>query len=398
MKVQKEKIVIVLTVLIDVIGLGIIIPTLPFYVEKFGASHFATALLFSAFALCSFMSGPLLGALSDKIGRRPVLIISIASTAVGWFVFASAHALWVLFLGRIIDGMAAGNFPIAQSYLVDIAKTSKERTHNLGIIGAVFGIGFIIGPALGAALSAISPSAPFWLAGILATINVVLALLFLPETNKQLHHGKKISLNPLLPVANALGDGPLRPRYIAWLLFGTAFSLMQSVLAMYAQDVFGYSATVTGYVFTGMGVILVFNQVVGLKRIWLNYFTERVLETYFFLVMAAGFMLAGLKNVTFFFLGVLLITLGQSTLRVVISSAAAGAAGSSRRGEVLGIMSSILSLSMILGPLMGGALFGKNPTWPFLFGSVLLIGAFSVVQNCCRNETIAQEEHVETIG
>ena len=398
MKLQKEKIVIIFTVLIDVVGLGIIIPTLPYYVERFAASHLMTTLLFSVFALCSFMSGPLLGALSDKVGRRPILIASIASTAIGWFVFASANALWVLFLGRIIDGMAAGNFPIAQSYLVDIARSPKERTNNLGIIGAVFGIGFIIGPAIGATLSAISPTAPFWTAGSLASLNFMLAVFFLPETNRQLHRDKKIRLNPFGPIVGAVRDAWLRPRYLAWFLFGVAFSSMQSILALYVQDAFAFSATTTGYVFTGMGVVLVLNQTVGLKKIWLNYFSEQWLEIYFFLVMALGFALVGIKSIAVFSLGIFLITLGQSTLRVVMSSAAAGVAGVARRGEIMGIMASILSVSMIIGPLVGGVLFQKNPAWPFLSNILLLILAFCILR--CRSSKygVVQQEVVEVVG
>ena len=155
---MNKKSIILLTVLIDVLGIGIIIPVLPFYVESFGASAFIVTMLFAVFSLFSFFSAPLLGAWSDRIGRRPVLIVSIASTALGWLVFAAATSIYWLFIGRIIDGLAAGNFPIAQSYLVDIAKTGKERTTNLGLIGAVFGIGLIVGPLL-AACSARSRSA-----------------------------------------------------------------------------------------------------------------------------------------------------------------------------------------------------------------------------------------------
>lgn len=268
MKMQKNKIIILLAVLIDVVGLGIIIPILPYYVESFGVSTFVVTLLFSVFALFSFVSGPFLGALSDKIGRRPVMIMSIASTAIGWFVFASAHAVWVLFLGRIIDGMAAGNFPIAQSYLVDIAKDDKERTTNLGLIGAIWGIGLIIGPAIGATLGAISPVLPFWIVGSLASLNVIGAYFFLPEThNNRAHHQKAISMNPLLPIVTAVKDRVLRPRYMAWFLFGIAFAGMQSIMALFMKSAFGFSATATGYVFTGMGIVLVINQAFALNKI-----------------------------------------------------------------------------------------------------------------------------------
>jgi multidrug resistance protein len=398
MKIQKEKIIIVLTVLVDVVGVGIIIPVLPFYVESFGVSSFVVSLLFAAFAFFSFVSGPFLGALSDRIGRRPVLILSIASTALGWFVFASAHSVWVLFLGRIIDGMAAGNFPIAQSYLVDIAKDDKERTTNLGLIGAVFGVGFIIGPAIGASLSAISPAFPFWAVGILATLNVIGAYFFLPETHHEKSVGKKIPINPFIPIVRAVKDNELRSRYLAWLLFGTAFAGMQSVFALFVKEVFGFSATVTGYLFTGMGVILVINQAWALKKIWLKHFSEVTLEVWFFLVMIVGFVFLDLKNLPLFMLGLFLTTMAQSTLRVVISSGVAGAAGPQRRGEVMGIMSSVISISMIVGPLLAGALFQKNVQLPFFLNIFILLIAFLIMKNCCSNEKILEEVDTEVVG
>lgn len=398
MKLQKDKAIIILTVLIDVIGLGIIIPVLPFYVESFGVSSFVVALLFSVFALFSFVSGPFLGALSDRIGRRPVLILSIASTALGWFVFASAHSIAILFLGRIIDGAAAGNFPIAQSYLVDIAKTDKERTTNLGLIGAVFGIGFIIGPAIGASLSAVSPAYPFWLVGILATLNMIGAFYFLPETHNEKSVGKKIPINPFLPILRATKDQALKSRYAAWFLFGTAFAGMQSVFALFVKSVFGFSATLTGYIFTGMGILLVLNQGFALKKIWLKYFKEKDLEIWFFALMIFGFFLIDLKIFAFFAFGLFFTTIGQSTLRVVMSSGVAGAAGPKRRGEVLGIMASIMSVSMIVGPLIAGSLFQKSVQLPFAFNAIILTFAFFIMKKSSVGEKIYQEVATEVVG
>ncbi|MEI7621119.1 MAG: MFS transporter [Candidatus Moraniibacteriota bacterium] len=398
MKFQKEKVIIVLTVLIDVLGIGVIIPVLPFYVESFGVSSFVVALLFATFALFSFVSGPFLGALSDRIGRRPVLILSIASTALGWFVFASANAVWVLFLGRIIDGMAAGNFPIAQSYLVDIAKDDKERTTNLGIIGAVFGIGLIVGPFLGALLGAISPVLPFWFVGALALLNMIGAWFFLPETHHQRgKFDKKIEINPFLPLLRATKDKIMRLRYLAFFLYGTAFALMNGIFSLFVKEVFDFSAAQIGYFFAGMGIILVFNQTIFLKKIWLKYFTEKQLEVWFFPVMAGSFLLMDFHNLVSFVLGCVLITLAQSTLRVVLSSAMAASAGE-RRGEVMGTASSIVSASMVVGPLLGGALFARNFHWPFLFSAVLLILAFWLAEGYCKNEKITQSERVDVLG
>jgi MFS family permease len=139
---KNVKALVLFTVFIDIVGLGIIIPILPSYVQSFGVSSAVVTLLFAVYAFFSFFSAPYLGSLSDRIGRRPVLIISIISSAIGWFVFARAWSIGLLFLGRIIDGLAAGNITAAQSALADIAKDAKERAVNMGLFGALFGVGF----------------------------------------------------------------------------------------------------------------------------------------------------------------------------------------------------------------------------------------------------------------
>ncbi len=384
---QKEKIIIILTVLIDVLGIGIIVPVLPFYVESFGASAITLTLLFSVYALFSFVSGPFLGALSDRIGRRPVLIASILSTAIGWFVFASAHSIWVLFLGRIIDGMAAGNLPITQSYLVDIARNDRERTTNLGIIGSVFGIGFIVGPAIGGALSSISHPLPFFFVGGLATLNVIGALLFLPESLRQMDKGKKMTLNPFRPLVNAVGDKPLRFRYVAWFLFGLSFSGVQSVFALYMGKVFGFNVAMVGTVYTGMGLVVFFNQTLLLRNFWLRLFSEPMLEVWPFLSNAAGLLLLMVPAVPFLFFGIALHIFSQSLLRVIVSSRAAGIAGHHRRGEVLGIMASVLSAAMIGGPLIAGSLFEIRPSLPFAASGLALLSGFVTMKYYSAEKT-----------
>ncbi|MDA8085924.1 MAG: MFS transporter [Nitrospiraceae bacterium] len=384
-KIQKEKIIIVLTVFIDVLGLAIIIPLLPFYVESFGVSALTLTMLFSVFSLFSFVSAPFLGALSDRIGRRPVLIASIASTAIGWFVFASAQAVWVLFLGRIIDGMAAGNLPIAQSYLVDIAISEKERTTNLGIIGSVFGIAFIAGPAIGAALSSVSHALPFYFVGAMATLNVIGALFFLPESLKQLDREKKIEFNPWRPLVKAVRDGLLRNRYAAWFFFGMAFSGMQGIFALYMSKVYGFNSVMVGAIYTGMGIAIFLNQTCLLRGFWLRHFRESSLEVWTFLANAAGFALLMVPSIYFFAAGILLNVFSQSLLRVVLMSRTAGFAGGRRRGEVLGVMSSVLSVSTIGGPLFAGFLFQIRPSLPFVLNAcVLALGFLLMVRGSER--------------
>lgn len=370
---QREKAIVLLTVFVDVIGVGIVIPILPFYVGSFGASPFVITLLFGSFAFFAFLSSPFLGALSDKVGRRPVLIASITSTAFGWFVFAGAHSIPLLFLGRIIDGMAAGNFTVAQGCLVDLAKDERERSTNLGLIGALFGIGLTIGPLLGGLLSTVSHSFPFWFAGILATLNVVLTYFFLPETHMRLDPKAAISFNPLAPLARAIASKNLRPLFLTWLIFGFAISSSQSVFALYGQHAYNFDSFTVGMVFAATGVLAALNQTLLLNRVWMRYFTEEQLMTIMTALLAASFFLFGLDVLPLFFVAIPLYAIGQAVQRVVITSQVAGRADPLGKGEALGTMTSLMAAMMVVGPVVGGALFELHDGYPFFLAGVLMI-------------------------
>ncbi len=392
---NKQKIIIALTVLVDVIGLGIVLPSLPFYVAKVGGAALEVTYLFAVFSICSFLSTPMLGALSDKIGRRPILIVSIASTAIGWFVFASANSLLFLFIGRIIDGLAAGNFSTAQSYLVDISKNDKDRTHNLGLVGSMFGIGFILGPMLGGLLGTISPSFPFWTAGVLATINMIMAILFLPETNKN-RNLARMSFNPFIPIINAVKNKKLFPYFVTWFLFGTAMSGTQSIMALYFNDRFGFSALVIGMIITVQGAIMSVNQMVGLKRFWLRHFKEPDLVLFMFLAFTISYLLMGLNFTTLFFVGILIGVFAQSVLRAVFTSQVLGLADAHVKGEAMGVLNSVLSLGMVVGPLFTGPVYTYKINFPFFVSSILMLIAFGIIyQHRKKMQRIKLDENVQ---
>ena len=375
---MNKKFIILATVFVDVLGMGIIIPTLPFYVESFGVSAFTITMLFCIFAFFSFFSAPILGSLSDKYGRRPVMIASIFSTAIGWLVFASATNLWLLFLGRTIDGLAAGNFSTAQGIMTDIAKDEKDRTKNLGMMGAVFGIAFIIGPAIGGLLSNISPTFPFWIVGFMAILNLINVIFNLPETHTIRNSDSKISLNPLMPIIRILRDRMILPRFSVWFLFGLTVSIQQAVFALYLGKVFSLGAFASGVFLTGLGVIITLNQGFLLSKFWLKRFKESQLELIMTVIFAIGFLLMSTSLLGIFIAGLIFITFGQSVLRVVLTSQIAGNSHE-RRGEVLGAMTSAMSVAMIIGPLMGGALFVSHTKWPFLISGILSVISFFIL-------------------
>jgi len=303
----------------------------------------------------------------------------------------SREDLGVLFLGRIIDGMAAGNFPIAQSYLSDISKDEKDRTANFGTIGAIFGIAFIVGPVLGSLLSSVSPAFPFWFAGGLAAANFIGAIFFLPETHNDRKKGEKINFNPFSPLGRALKEKILRSRYAAWFFFGLATSMLQAIFALYMGEQFGIKTSFIGFIFAGMGILMAFNQGVLLKRFWLKKFKESHLEIWLFPFFAGAFLLMGIHNVYLFIFGMIINVFTQSVLRVVISSRVAGIAGHFRRGEALGVMSSVLSAAMITGPLVAGLVFEAHPSLPFIFGALSLGAAFLVMKFSAEPEKVEAE-------
>jgi len=365
---NKQKFIIVVTVFIDIVGLGIVAPTLPFYSERFGASPLVTTLLFAVFSLCSFLSASVLGTLSDRYGRRPVLIASILGTSLGWFVFAFANSLPLLFLGRIIDGMTAGNISTAQSYLVDISTTPKERTSNLGLIGASFGFGFIVGPALGSLLTLLGTNAPYIAAGILALLNGIAAVFFLPETNKTKNF-EKISLNPFTPIIEGFSSKIFRPLMISWLLFCFAFTSLQSIMTLYLNQQFNFDERQSGLILVFFGIVGVINQAFILRKVLLKKFSEDGLNFASHIILIISYIFLAMNYLWLFLIGIILTSISQSVLRITNNSMIAGLAPDNMKGKIIGITQSISSLASIFTPVIAGLLFEKNISWPWLMSS-----------------------------
>ncbi len=248
--------VIFLTIFVNLVGFGIIIPLLPFYAQTFGASPFVIGLLFASFSLSQLVASPLLGELSDRWGRRPVLILSLVGTVVSFVMLALAHNLAMLFAARIVDGLSGGNITTARAYIADIT-AEEDRARAFGILGAAFGLGFIVGPALSGLFVRISYTAPIWAAAGITVIAMALAWVWLPETA---HRKPAGGGSPWRALADVARRPQLRLLLSVNFIYWTAFTVYTTTFALFGARRFGFDATETGYLLAVFCVLCVVVQ------------------------------------------------------------------------------------------------------------------------------------------
>src|SRR5256885_3534710 len=359
---RSPLLVIFITVFIDLVGFGIVSPVLPYYAEgtKFGATPSQVGLLFASYSIMQLVFAPVLGRLSDKHGRRPVLFVSLLGTALGFLILGFATTLWMLFLGRIIDGISGGNISTAQAYIADVT-TKEDRAKGMGLIGAAFGLGFVFGPAIGGVLSRWGINVPFLFAGTLAFANAILLYFVLPETATQDHPAR-------ISAASGRGWRQLieslkRPRLgfvlTIYILSIVAFSIMTAVFSLFMMFRLGYDAFHNGWVFAYVGVISAIIQG-GLIGKLVKRFGEPALA-----VTGGLLFLASLFVVPFFgpavgLIGILLTraasSIGNALNAPSLSSLASKSAGAGEQGGVLGAMQSVASLARAVGPSLAAFL------------------------------------------
>src|SRR5512147_522932 len=259
---KKRLFSILLVVFIDLLGFSLILPLLPYYAETFNASKFTTGLLIASYAIMQLIGAPILGRLSDRFGRRPVLLVSVFGTFLGFLLLGFANALWMLFASRILDGLTGGNLSVAQAYISDVTD-EKSRAKGLGMIGAAFGLGFIIGPATGGFLSQWGYAVPAFVAAAISFINLILIYAWLPESlteekrSQMTEKRPAITLNALLVAFRRPFTGSI---LITRFFFGLAFAIFQTIFSLYALQKFNLTARDTGFVLTYVGVLSVIVQ------------------------------------------------------------------------------------------------------------------------------------------
>ena len=345
--------VLFLTVFIDMVGFGIVIPVLPLYAERFHATPIEIGWLTGIYSGMQIIFTPILGKLSDRFGRRPVLIVSIAGTAVGFVLMGMAHALPLLFVARILSGITGGNISIPQAYIAD-ATAPEQRTRAMGMLGAAFGLGFTFGPMIGGLMSRISYSAPFFLAAGLAVANALLVYFILPESLSHEHRAKPHEDASIAEVFRH-GRGWMFALVVATYFFLIAgFAIMTTLFALFTEKRFGYDAHANGYLFGFVGVLAVIIQG-GLIGRLIKIFGEVTLTRVGMLFTTASLALLPFSsNLTLLLLVCAGLSLGTGFASPPLSGLASQMIDRSWQGRALGVMQSAGSLGRLLGPLLGG--------------------------------------------
>ena len=359
---SRPLLVIFLTVFVNLVGFGIIIPLLPFYAETFGASPVAIGLLFAAFSLAQLFAAPALGALSDRFGRRPVLIFSLIGTVVSFIMLALAQSLAMLFVARLIDGLSGGNITTARAYIADVTEP-EERAKAFGFLGAAFGLGFIVGPGLAGVFAQISYTAPIWAAAAVTMVAVGMAWFWLPET---IHRGLAVSVSPWRAIPEVFRRRRLRPLLLADFLYWCSFAVCTTTFALFASRRFGFDVTHTGYVLAGFGLLGVIVQggLVGIVVGRIGVLRTLLLGL---IIAAAGWGLVAFSDtVPMFLLALIPAGVGVGLCNACIVTLVSHSGSKEEQGTVQGAAGALESLGRAIGPVWGhGALqrFGEGSAY-----------------------------------
>ncbi|MDQ7030720.1 MAG: MFS transporter [Ardenticatenia bacterium] len=369
---RRPLLIIFFIIFVNLLGFGIIIPLLPFYADHVGATPFQIGLLFASYSVSQLVAAPVLGSLSDRHGRRPILLVSLLGTVISFALLAVATSLWLLFVARIIDGLSGGNISTARAYISDVTDR-KDRAKAFGLIGAAFGLGFIFGPALGGVLGRFNYAAPAWAAAGLAALALIMTWFGLPESHRR--RASATSTAPWRDLPQLLTRPTIGTLLLIDFLYWASFAVYQTTFALFGKIRFGFGITEVGYILALAGVIGVIVQggLVGL-------ITRRFGESR---TLAGGLLLAALglgsaaltHSVAAFVVAVVPAAVGAALSQPALIALISHTASPEEQGRIQGVSGALESLGRTVGPVWGNSmldLFGEGVA--FFSAAVVLAG------------------------
>ncbi len=366
---NKNLLIIALIMLVNSLGYGIIIPIIYTYSMKFGLTDFQNGMLFAIFSLCTFISTPFIGRLSDKYGRRPLLIGSLIGTAVSFFMAAFAPSAFWLFFARALDGITAGNVPVASAVISDSTEP-KDRAKGFGIIYAAFGFGFVFGPAISAFTAPYGLHIPFIIAGAITVLSVLITLFFLPETNAHMGEVKKGKIFDFAKLFHSLFDKNVGPTFLISFIYSFAFGLFIFAFQPFSVKILQLTANEIASIFVIFGVIGFLSQSLFIPRV-VKTLGERNALTYSFMATTIGFFgLFLARNLPFFIVASVFFSLFNSFVMPLVQTVLSKETDEKSQGTVQGLNASYISLGNILGPLAGGLIATYYIPLPFALGGI----------------------------
>jgi multidrug resistance protein len=383
--VSRPLLVIFLTIFVNLVGFGIIIPLLPFYAQQFGASPLTIGLLFGVFSICQLIAAPALGDLSDRYGRRPVLIFSLLGTVLSFVMLALAQSILMLFLARIVDGLSGGNISTARAYVADITEP-KDRARAYGLIGAAFGLGFIFGPALSGVLSRISYTAPIWAAAAITLAATAMAWFWLPET---VHRASAGTGMPFRNLAEMMRRRGLRQMLVIDFVYWFSFAIFQTTFALFVARRFGFDVPQTGYFFAGFGVLGAIVQGAFIRPI-VRRLGDKPTFMLGLICTAVGLVSAAFaQSVTLLVVALVPLAFGIGFGHPTVASLVSRAGRNDEQGRVQGAAGAVESLGRALGPVWGNAAlqrFGEAMPYLSAAGCIALTLLLSLNYNVTDSE------------
>ncbi len=378
MNKNRNLLIIVLIALVNMLGYGIVIPILYAYSKRFGLNDFQNGLLFSIYSICQFVSTPIIGRLSDRYGRRPMLLISIIGTAVSFFTMALAPNAIFLFIARAIDGLTAGNIPVAFAVISD-STSPDERAKSFGFIWAALNFGFVFGPATAAFTVGLGASVPFFIAGAITLVAVVMTAIYLPETNKHMREIEDKKLFDLPKLWHTLFDPDLGEVFIITFVFFLAFSCALIYgFQPFTMKILKVSQTENAVLFTIFGIIGLISQTFLVGYVSKSFGLKKAFSISILFTVIAFIIMFVSRSVFIFIVGMIVLGLFNNIVQTLIPTILSQETDERSQGSIMGLNASYQSIGMIIGPILGGAIATIAIPLPFIVGAGLVFVCFLI--------------------